>query len=365
MKKAAAFICVIFVVSLLVSGCTPAGGETALEYKGYKISEAMYGYWAALYKRNIIYSYNNSKDTSDFWQSEISAGVTAEDYFTEIINEQIYKYCIGLQLFDEYGLKLDSSVTKAIDDDIKEKIEYYGSRAELNSALANLNLNIDLLRDIYICEEKLGAVYEYLYGAYGPEALSDDDYVKYFKDNYWRMKYIVVYTTKLVTDDNGNYKYDSNGSLMTEPLSDDEMAQKLAKAEEALARAQSGEDFDKLIEEYSEYDTSSYPNGFYVSVNNLSIYGAEILAALPGMQIDEVRRVEMESAIYIIKKLELPEWGKLTETELLQLTDLEEYAKSEAFDAKLSALFPEVKVNREVLDKYKLSEIKMLSVSNI
>jgi hypothetical protein len=209
MKKIAAPICVILVAVLLVSGCSPVGGETVLEYKGYKISEAMYGYWVALYKRDVIYSFNNRKDTSDFWQSEVSDGVTTEDYFTDIINNQIYKYCIGQQLFDEYGLKLEKEVKTAIDADINEKIEYYGSRAELNSALAHINLNIELLREIYICEEKLKAVYNYLYGPYGPEALSDNDYVQYFKDNYWHMKYIVIYTTKLATDSKGNYKYDS------------------------------------------------------------------------------------------------------------------------------------------------------------
>lgn len=365
MKKIAAPICVILVAVLLVSGCSPVGGETVLEYKGYKISEAMYGYWVALYKRDVIYSFNNRKDTSDFWQAEVSDGVTTEDYFTDIINNQIYKYCIGQQLFDEYGLKLEKEVKTAIDADINEKIEYYGSRAELNSALAHINLNIELLREIYICEEKLKAVYNYLYGPYGPEALSDNDYVQYFKDNYWHMKYIVIYTTKLATDSKGNYKYDSSGTLVTEPLTEEEFAEKLAKAEEALAKAQAGEDFDELIITYSEYDTTAYPSGFYVSVNELSTYGANIVSALAEMQVGEVSRVEEGSAIYIIKKLELPEWGQLTESELLQLVDLEEYAKAEAFDAKLNALFPELKVNNEVLGRYRLSEIKMLSIPNI
>ena len=187
MKKIAAFLCVIM-TALVVFGCSPAGGETALEYKGYKISEAMFGYWTALYKRNILYSYNGGKDTSDFWESQVYGDMTAEDYFSELISSQIYKYCIAQQLFDEYKLKLDDDVKAAIDADINEKIEYYGSRADLNSALASINLNIDLLRQIYLCEEKLNAVYDYLYSPYGPEALSDDDYIKYYNGNYWRMK---------------------------------------------------------------------------------------------------------------------------------------------------------------------------------
>ena len=152
---------------------------------------------------------------------------------------------------------------------------------------------------------------------------------------------------------------------MSEPLTQEELAEKLAKAEEVFQKAQAGEDFDELIRAYSEYDTSAYPNGFYVSVSDLSIYGADIISELTDMKIDEVRRVDEESAIYIIKKLGLPEWKNLTDSELSQLVELENYAKSEAFDAKLSALFPEIKVNSEVVDKYKLSKIKMLSLSNI
>lgn len=365
MKKTAVLICVVLLVSLLAGACASAGGETALEYKGYKISGAMYGYWAARFKKNIVYSYNSNKDTAEFWSSEVADGLTAEEYFTDIVNDQIYKYCIGQQLFDEYGLKLDSNIKEAIDEDIEEKIEYYGSRAELNSALAEWGLNINLLRDIYICEEKLGAVFRYLYGEGGPEALSGEDYIKYFKDNYWHIKYIVIYTTKLVTDSKGNYKYDSDGTLLTEDLTEEELAAKLAKADEALQKARAGEDFDELIKTYSEYDTSAYPNGFYLSVNEISTYGSGIISALPGMQIGDVARVDEESAIYIIKKLELPDWSALGESELVQLGDLEEYAKSEAFDAKMSALFPDVKVYSEILDKYKLSEIQMITDSNL
>lgn len=365
MKKTAVLICVIIVVSLLAGACASAGGETALEYKGYKISEAMYGYWSARFKKNILYSYNNNKDTQEFWNSEVMDGITAEKYFTDIINDQIYKYCIGLQLFDEYGLKLDPSVKEAIDEDINEKIEYYGSRAALNSVLAGLGLNINLLRDIYLTEEKLNAVYRYLFGEGGPEALTDEEYIQYFKDNYWHIKYIVIYTTKLVTDSKGNYKYDSDGSLMTEDLTEEELAAKLAKADEALEKARAGEDFDELIKAYSEYDTSAYPNGFYLSVNEISTYGSEIIAALPGMKAGDVARIDEESSIFIIKKLELPDWNALGESDLVQLADLEDYAKSEKFEAKMSALYSEVKANSEILDKYRLSELLMISDSNL
>lgn len=365
MKKSCRLLCLVLAAALFAFGCSTAGGYTALEYEGYKINEAMYGYWAALYKRNIVYSYNGGKDTPEFWESEVYSGKTAEEYFTDIVNAQIYKYCIAQKLFDEYGLKLDKEVIKAIDTDIKEKIEYYGSRAELNSALASINLNIDLLRQIYICEEKLRAVYNYLYGDGGPEELLDEDYIKFFTDNYYRMKYIVIYTTKLVTDEKGNYKYDSEGNLMTEPLTAEELAEKQAKAEEALKKAQAGENFDLLILDYSEYDTSAYPNGFYVSANELAIYGARIISALTSMKVGEVRRVDEESAIYIIKKLELPAWEELTESELVQLAELDDYANAEAFDEKLSELFPKVIANKEVLEKYRLSKIGMLAIPNI
>lgn len=365
MKKLAVVICVIFAASLLLGSCSSGGGETALEYKGHKISEAMYGYWAARFKKNIVYYYNNNKDTADFWSSTLEDGQTAEEYFTKVVNDQVYKYAVGQQLFAEYGLKLSDDVKKSIDDDIDEKIDYYGSRAELNAELANINLNIDMLRDIYVCEEKLNAVYDYLYGADGAEALTDDDYIQYFKDNYWHMKYIVIYTTKLVTGEDGNNKYDESGNLLTEDMTAEELAAQDAKAAEALEKAQAGEDFDSLIEAYSEYDTSTYPNGFYLSTNEISTYGSQIISELAMLEAGGVARVDEESAIYIIKKLELPEWSSLDSDDLTQLTDMEDYAKSEAFDAKMTGLTGEVVVNNEILAKYKLSEIEMSSNSSI
>ncbi len=277
---------------------------------------------------------------------------------------QINKYAVCGKLFDEYGLKLSGEVKKAIDDDIAEKIEYYGSRAELNAELAKINLNINMLRDIYICEEKLNAVYSYLYGKGGTEALTDDDYKAYFKENYWHMKYIVVYTTKLATDEQGKNKYDTSGSLLTEDLNKEELAAKKAKVAEALEKAQAGENFDSLIKTYSEFDTSSYPNGFYLSANELSTYGEQIVAALPGLATDECALIEEPKAIYIIKKLELPELDELGSDDLAQLQDMQSYANGKTFDAKINALSGDINVNKEIVAKYKLADIAVNADSN-
>lgn len=351
-------ICALLIAVSMVflCGCTDTG-KAAFAYNGKSIGEYMYQYWVATYKTNILYSYNGLKDSEEFWNSELEDGVSVEKYFTERISDQMKKYVISLKLFDEFGLKLDDETMQAINDDIEEKIASYGSRGAFNNELAQLGINIDILKQIYICEHKYEALYEYLYGTNGIYAPDDSQVDDYYKSKYNRVKYIVLYTTKIVYDDDGNYKYDSDGNIMTEEMTEDELAAVELKRDEILARLDSGDNFDSLIKEYTEYDIlSNYPNGLFISENEMDIYGTELTRAAIDMAQGDVRVIDEDTCIYILKKYSLTGISDLEKSDTDQLSYLIEYASRDLFAKYFAERYGDVKINEEIISKHDLSE---------
>lgn len=348
MKLASLLLAIAMLLTLGLSSCS-SKYDTVMEYNGMKLSENMYYYWLSTFKRNILTAFEDAKDTKEFWDAPFDENRTVEEYFTEVLNAQIRNYLIAQDLYKKNRLVLDSSVKNAIKKDIDEKIEYYGSRGNLNEALSVLKLNVDSLEDIYTWEEKYNLVYDYYFGEGGLLEISNADLVKYYEENYSRIQYIVFYTTKLETDEEGNQ--------ISSEMTEEELAAKMAEIEECQAKLDSGEDFLELMKKYSEYDTSSYPNGFFVSVNEMDIWGADICGAVQKAEVGDICRIEEESAVFFIKKFPLTEFSSLGEQDIYQLSSLTANATVAIRDAFFENLGKDVEVNAEVMSRYKLSEI--------
>ena len=332
---------------LLLAGCSSGSGETVMEYRGYKITAPMYQYFSATLKANILKA-SGVKDSDEFWNTEASEGVTAEDYYTEMLDRRVRNLCISQYLFRYYGLKLEDSVKKAIDDDINEKIEYYGGRAALNEALATLGININILKEIYTIEEKQSAVYNYLFGDGGVMEPDDSEVKDYYESNYSRMYYIVLYTTKPVKDSNGDYVYDTDGSWKTEQMTEDEIAAVREKAKTIFQQAEEGDDalFVSLMKSNSDFDIlSNYPNGLFVSANEYETYGSRIVSLLPEMKPGEVRTFEESYSIWILRKLTLTEYSELSDTDIKQLSSLVSYTAQKKYTQYFDEIGKEVSVS--------------------
>lgn len=366
MKRFIKVISVVLVFTLLIpitlSSC---GGykskyKTVMEYNGIKLTEELYNYWLATFKRNILASYTDASDTDEFWNSKYDENRTVEEYFTDILNQRIMNYLIAQDLYKKNTLKLSKSVKNSIESDIKEKIEFYGGRGNLNSELSTMMLNVDGLKEIYLWEAKHDLVYEYLFGEGGAFEITDEEILDYYENNYSRIKYVVFYTTDIETDENGDYVYDSEGNLVSKELTEEQMNKKLAKIEEFEGKLSLGTTFDTLVPDYSEYDTSSYPNGFYVSSNEINIWGTEIYGAVTEMKTGEVKRVEEDEAIFYIQKCELTPFDELTDVDIAQLTDLgfTSYVMDKKYDDFFKTLYKDVKIDSEIIAKYKLSKVK-------
>ncbi|MDD4773254.1 MAG: hypothetical protein PHZ09_06565 [Eubacteriales bacterium] len=343
---------IISLAAVILVSCG-SSAPVVMSYKNSEITANMYSYWLSTYKSDFLYFYNNSMEDDDFWNSEVSQGVTSEQFAENLINENIKYILIGMQLFRDYNLKITAETTASINEDINEKIDYYGGRANLNTALSAYGINIDILRDIYIAEEKLYAVYDYLYGENGIDKVTEAMLDKYYTENYSRIKYIIIYTKeKNMYDEEGQIKYDSEGLIMTEALSEEELEEKAAKINEVMICVNAGDEFEDIMADYNEADMSQYPNGFYISANELSIYGFTMINAVKNMKIGEIRQVEDENAVYIIKKYDLIDRSDFDNSDSIQLDKLETYAIQEKYENTFSHYAVDIIINDEVISDF-------------
>ena len=349
-------LCICLSFSLFA--CTGANEKTIMSYKGAKASESLYSYWMSTYKSNFLYYYNDGIDSDEFWDTLISDDQTYEEYVVNWIDTELQYRTVALWLFDEYKLTLSDEKILEIDADIAEKIEYAGSREQINTDLAKLGMNIDMLRSVYIANAKYDAVYEYLYGTGGKEAPTDKERAEYYNNNYYCLKYITIYSgANLKTDENGNYVYDEDGQIELIKLTEEEKAVKQQLIDTVVAGVEAGGDFDEYIKEFSEVDYSDYPDGFFVSENDYSRFGSDIVKAATELKVNEIRTVSDENVTYIIKKCALPEYNTLTANNKNQLEKIDEYIVREKYTQKFDAYTKDIVINDELKDSYNIREV--------
>lgn len=354
MKKVISLLLITVILTGTLVSCG-SSSPVVMTYNDSKITANMYSYWLSTYKSKFLNYYSNSMDNNSFWDNQVEDGVTTEQYAMNLINEKIKYTLIGMQMFHDYGLEISSDTTASINNDINEKIDYYGGLTQLNAALSAFGINADILKEVYTDEEKLNAVYDYLYGENGIEKVSESTIDTYYADNYSRIKYIIFYTKeKDMFDEKGNLKYDSEGLIMTEPLSEEEIAAKQSKIEEAMICVNAGDEFESIMTNYNEADMSAYTNGFYISANELGIYGFAMVDAVRNMKVGEVRRVDDKDAAYIIKKYDLIDRNDFLDYDTKQLENLKTNCIQEIYKSKFSEYASKIEINQDELSKFSI-----------
>ena len=150
--------------------------------------------------------------------------------------------------------------------------------------------------------------------------LSEDGMKKFYNDNYLHAKHILISAV------------DENGAPQKE------------LADELLARAKAGEDFDELIAEYSEDPGSYYyPDGYYFTAGEMV---PEFDSATRSLGMNEIGMCESDYGYHIIMRLPLEDGAV---EQVLGLRSIQNI-----FDNKIPALLKEhgltVEVDQAVID---------------
>ena len=346
-------LCAVMLCAL--TGCTSSAA--VMQYGSEEVTLHMYRYWLSTYKGSFLNAYTDMRDTDEFWNSELLEGVTAEEYLTDSVIDNVKRTLICAALFDEKGLKMSEEAQKNIDDYIETLITERadGSRKSFNQMLAQYGINIDMLRKIYTMEEKTSLLFENLYGKGGEKELTEADYTAYCADNYVRIRHIYVNDAYVYeTDENGYYKYDQSGSLVTRDLTaaeKTEKAKKIADIEAALAK---GEKFEDVYEKYSE--DLYYENGYYLCATTNFV--SDVVVAAMNLEVGKSTRVDSDYGTHFILRMEMDEKPYENEANADFFADFETAAKNAAFYDYLQSLLGEVTVDEEALKEYSIRDAR-------
>ncbi len=356
MKKLIAAILLIAVLAL--TSCA-GKGTVAMEYDGVTVTENMYLYWMSHYKAIFMENFADVVDSDEFWDSTVSDGMTAEEYFTEITVENVKKNIAAVWLFDYMGLSFTSEMKKDIKDGIEDLKSTLadGDDKKFAEILAEYGIDEDTLYDVYVMDAKISYTYEYLYGSGGVISIPDSDKLEFTKDNYVRIQHIYVNNNfKYVTVENelGTLTHDpETGEAYTAELTETEKAEKnatIAAIDKAIA---DGDSFESVWEKYSE--DKYYENGYYLKEDTAFV--AEVVDAAFELDIGETVRLETKYGVHYIKRYEIDgtPWSDKASKDFF--SDFDSALADYVFTVMISEAAEKVKVKDDVIDKYKLRDV--------
>ena len=135
---------------------------------------------------------------------------TLNDYYKESILDNCRTYLVALYLFERDGLKLSDAAIQSVEEKMEELVrtDGQGSKTKLNALLSTYGVNYDILKDIYLMQEKITAWKNYKYGE-NAEQLGQNVKNEYLLENYVHFQQIFLpgYSYVYEKDQNGDTVY--------------------------------------------------------------------------------------------------------------------------------------------------------------
>ena len=334
----------ILLLTMIFAFSSCATNKVVMKYDEAELSERIYSYWLHQYKTYFLNSAGDMADTDEFWNRKVNEGsdMTMEQYFTDLADINIKKNLVSMKLFDEYKLTITDERYKQIDSEIQDAINSYGNINEFNKMLAEYGINDKIYREIYIIQEKIGILFEHMFGAESGRIVTDEEIDTYFINNYMRIKYITI----------NLYDVNEDGSLKV--LDEDEKNRRMTQAEYIYSDiVNNGADFNSLFTSYTYDPLAGYENGVYFSNKNKGSH--PVITETLDIAVGDVVLVQDEYVAYIVKKLPLEDKPYMNENiDKVQFTDLYTACAEELFQNILFEYIDEIDIINNVKKNYSI-----------
>ncbi len=247
---------------------------TADEYSGYMLYNMQY--YASMYAQMGL---------TDLWANEDMAKSLGAS-MPEAAEQQAIYARVVMQKFNELGLKLSYNEQKEMASVRRNSIANTTKDAYLNQ-IAQFGFSDQTYQNFMYISQCYQALNDYYFGENGVNTPSDEDIQKYYEDNYITAKHILITTVDPASG---------------ETKRTDEEAKK--EAQSILDRINAGEDFDTLMNQYSE-DTglSNNPNGYTFTEGQMVTEFYDGAKALAEDEVSEL--VKSSYGYHIIKRVKL------------------------------------------------------------
>ena len=260
------------------------GAETVLTVNGDAVAADEYsGYM--LYNMQYYASMYAQMGLTDLWSNKDMAKSRGASMPQAAEQQAIYARVV-MQKFNELGLKLSYNEQKEMASVRRNSIANTGKDAYLNQ-IAQFGFSDQTYQNFMYISQCYQALNDYYFGENGVNTPSDEDIQKYYEDNYITAKHILITTVDPASG---------------ETKRTDEEAKK--EAQSILDRINAGEDFDTLMNQYSE-DTglSNNPNGYTFTEGQMVTEFYDGAKALAEDEVSEL--VKSSYGYHIIKRVKL------------------------------------------------------------
>lgn len=220
------------------------------------------------------------------------------DYIKEKVLLNSKKYLAVEEKFTELGLALTEEDLATVNSTLTSYTSYYGDFFE-NNGCSNASLKELLTNNL-----KADRLFNYYYGEGGEKEVKKEDLKSYFAENYALCRLISFSTVDSSTG---------------EDLADEELEKVKTTADEYLKRAQNGEDFITLAEEYKtaqgeEIEADAKEEGddgltdydYIVNIESTT-YDEDFVKEVFAMEKDAVKLVTTDNTIYLVLKKDVLE----------------------------------------------------------
>ena len=246
-----------------------------MKVDGKEVPLDLYRYFYLSIKKQIDQGDDSYWDTHAEEQDDIKSAVL----------DNIRGYYANQKMADTYGVTLDETDEKNVDTQVDYYMNqnYEGDEAKFQEGLKEQYLTKDLFRQMMassLLQQKVAS--ELMNSTTGKYLTTEDEMKEILNNEYIHATHILLKTG-----------------------TDDDEAQK-QKAEEALAKAQAGENFDALVEEYGEDPgMEENPDGYYFTDGMMLQPFYDAASQLQENEISGI--VETTAGYHIIKRLPLDE----------------------------------------------------------
>lgn len=336
--KAIASVGIAAVCGMGLAACSSSGnsGGVAATVNGTEIAEDTVTAQIENMRAQVVQSYQSSDESlsaDDAWgQYLVAVGETPEGLREEVIDSLVEDELVKSGAADK-GVTIDEA---EVDKSVAEMSSNYESEEKWKEILEQAGFTEESYRDLI------------------RESLTNQALQEVFQESATADDAAVLETAKSYVTYYDGAKRSSHILFKVEDTSDEAaMEETRAKAEEVLARINSGEiSFEDAAKEYSE--DSSAEKGGDVGWDRTSNFVTEYTEALEGLELNEVSEpVESDFGIHIIKCTEVFEAPEeLTSIDQIPeafRSTIEEVAKSSAVSEAYQAWIDELKASATIV----------------
>ena len=277
---------------------------------------------------------------SSIWDMEVEEGVTLGDSMKDVITDQLVQMIILSSQAEDYGVSLNDEDNQAVEEYVENFKTNIGE-----DVMEKEGFTEDNIRSVVQKSTLAGKVSQAMFDAEEVE-LTDEEKAD---ATCIKVQHILISTTDTTKKDD-----EGNNVDMTDEEKEVYLAEQKEKAEEALARAKNGEDFQALADEYSSENAGfefSFDKNGYDPVNMSSMVEPFYTAAWQLGEGEISDLVESQYGYHIIKCVSLND----EEATQASITTAENNKKSTSLDEKVKQQVDEANyIESEAWKAYKL-----------